>query len=257
MAGPGRGAATGRAQGVEQSGASQPVIMTGQDQPGVARKPAGLIDAVSEIQQFWVIESTGQNLPSDFLTIKGSLQFMMIGAKSGFWEGFMFAILIPLTLTFTSTIIMAEIGLKKDWFFQFLLYLAAFSPITFNTILCSFLGKYYIGNLTKRAANCLMNGRSVALLFKGIIVYFVFYFLGKYITPEIVASWVHKTSFSPQTKEKIYDIMLEYFAKLPEAGAFMIITSIVAAAVPFLIVYWQDAYRRKKIEEALRALEDA
>jgi len=258
MAGPGKGSATGRAQGVDQSGQSQPVIMTGQGQPGgSAPKPAGLIDAISEIQQYWVIENTGQNLPSDFLTIKGMIQFTLIGLKSGFWEGFLFAILIPLTLTFSSTVLMAELNIRQDWFFQFLLYLAAFSPITFNTFLCCFLGKYYIGNLTKRAANCLMNGRSIALLFKGFIVYFVFYFLGKFLTPDKIAYFVHKTDMNSDAKEKVYDICMEFVARLPEAGAFTVITAIIAASVPFLVVYWQDHYRRKKIEQALRALEDA
>jgi len=257
----GMGPATGRSQGVESSSGSQSVIMTGQDQQGLGtRKPAGLIDAISEIQQLWVIESTGQNLPADFLTIKGMIQFTVIGMRSGIWEGLLFALLIPLTLTFTSAMIMHELGLKQDWFFYSILYFVAFSPVAFNTFICCFLGKYYIGNVTRRAANCLMNGRSVALFIKGVMVYSIFYFLGKYLTPDIISTVVHKLhvfGFSDTTKLKIYSILMEIVVRLPQAGMFTFLTSVVASAVPFIVVYAQDYYRQKQIDNAMEALEDA
>ena len=58
--------------------------------------PRNMIDAISEIQQYHIIERTGQDIPSDFLTMRGTLTFFLVGARSGFWEGAFLALLLPL-----------------------------------------------------------------------------------------------------------------------------------------------------------------
>ncbi len=50
-------------------------------------KPVNLLSAISEIQQFYVIESKGQNIPAEFLTLERTIDFFKIGLKSGFNEG--------------------------------------------------------------------------------------------------------------------------------------------------------------------------
>ncbi|HID70375.1 MAG TPA: hypothetical protein EYP35_07950, partial [Desulfobacterales bacterium] len=49
------------------------VITTGGG--GRPLRPRGLISAISEIQQFYVIEGQGQEIPAEFLTLEGSLDF--------------------------------------------------------------------------------------------------------------------------------------------------------------------------------------
>ena len=44
--------------------------------------PRGLIDAVSEIQRYHIIERTGQDIPSDFLTVRGTLAFFRDGDEN-------------------------------------------------------------------------------------------------------------------------------------------------------------------------------
>ena len=51
-------------------------------------KPRNLLNAISEVQQFYVIESKGQNIPSEFLTLERTIDFFRIGITSGFHEGF-------------------------------------------------------------------------------------------------------------------------------------------------------------------------
>jgi len=57
------------------------------------KKPETILDAVSKIQQFYVLESNGRDISKDFLTIKGSLNFFNIGVKTGLTEGLMFIFL--------------------------------------------------------------------------------------------------------------------------------------------------------------------
>ncbi|RMG61221.1 MAG: hypothetical protein D6713_00845 [Deltaproteobacteria bacterium] len=240
---------TGKSGGFGSGGT---VILTGNQ---VAPKPAGLIDAVSEIQQYYIIEKTGQEIPKDFLTLRGTITFVMIGLKSGFVEGLFFALVIPLVLTFSTAMFLQVTGLKTDWFFQFLLYLTAFSPVVFNTFLCCYIGKYYVGNLTKKAVNCLLNGRSAALVFKGFIVFFLFLFLNRWLTPEVCGNLALR--LKPPAGEKAYVLLLGFSSHLPEAAYLTLATSLVASAVPFLSVYFQDHVRRRRVEKALKILEDA
>ena len=58
-------------------------------------RPRNIISAISEIQQFYVIESQGQNIPSEFLTLEGSLDLFKIGMRSGFNEGLFIVLLFP------------------------------------------------------------------------------------------------------------------------------------------------------------------
>ena len=58
-------------------------------------QPKNLLSAISEIQQFYVIESKGQNIPAEFLTLERTLDFFKIGIKSGFHEGFALILLFP------------------------------------------------------------------------------------------------------------------------------------------------------------------
>ena len=47
-------------------------------------RPKNLLNAISEVQQFYVIESKGQNIPSEFLTLERTIDFFRIGVTSGF-----------------------------------------------------------------------------------------------------------------------------------------------------------------------------
>src|SRR3990170_4348392 len=58
-------------------------------------KPKGLIDALSEIQQYYVVERQGSLIPEDFFTYGGKLAFFEVGFKGAFLSGMLTAVLIP------------------------------------------------------------------------------------------------------------------------------------------------------------------
>ena len=62
-------------------------------------KPRNLLNAISEVQQFYVIESKGQNIPSEFLTLERTIDFFRIGITSGFHEGFAFVFMFPIFIS--------------------------------------------------------------------------------------------------------------------------------------------------------------
>jgi len=83
------------------------IVPVGQTRSSTQSIFGNIIDAISQIQQFAVIERSGQDIPDDFLTIRGKLNFFNMGFGNGFIEGIVFAFLTALTLP-----IMSDDGLK-------------------------------------------------------------------------------------------------------------------------------------------------
>ena len=148
--------------------------------------PRNMIDAISEIQQYHIIERTGQDIPSDFLTMRGTLTFFLVGARSGFWEGAFLALLLPLAWGVWEEVIPA-FGGEADLFGKCLVFLFGFGISLMMTILLGgILARYYGGNLTRKAVNSLVWGRTLSLVAKGILVFLVFNLLVFLLSPENV-----------------------------------------------------------------------
>ncbi len=136
--------------------------------------PRNLIDAISEIQQYHIIERTGQDIPSDFLTMRGTLTFFLVGFRSGFWEGAFLGLLLPLAWGVWEEIIPA-FGGTADLFGKCLIFLFGFGiSLMMTVILGGILAGYYGGNLTRKAVNSLVWGRTLSLVAKGVLIFLVF-----------------------------------------------------------------------------------
>ena len=148
--------------------------------------PRNMIDAISEIQQYHIIERTGQDIPSDFLTMRGMLTFFMVGARSGFWEGAFLGLLLPLAWGVWEEVIPA-FGGTADFFGKCLVFLFGFGiSLMMTVVLGGLLARYYGGNLTKKAVNSLVWGRTLSLVAKGILIFLVFNLLVFLCSPENV-----------------------------------------------------------------------
>ena len=148
--------------------------------------PRNLIDAISEIQQYHIIERTGQDIPSDFLTVRGMLTFFMVGARSGFWEGAFLGLLLPLVWGVWEDVIPA-FGATADLLGKCLVFLFGFGiSLMMTVILGGMLSRYYGGNLTRKAINSLVWGRTLSLIAKGVLIFFVFNLLVFFLSPRNV-----------------------------------------------------------------------
>lgn len=82
--------------------ASQDVIIPVGIGDSTRRKFPTLLGAMAQIQQFFVIEKSGQEIPDEFLTIQGKFNFFKVGCGSGFIEGLSFAVLAALVVPILS-----------------------------------------------------------------------------------------------------------------------------------------------------------
>ena len=136
--------------------------------------PRNLIDAISEIQQYHIIERTGQDIPSDFLTMRGMLTFFLVGFRSGFWEGAFLGLLLPLAWGVWEEVIPA-FGGAAGLFGKCLVFLFGFGiSLMMTVILGGILARYYGGNLTRKAVNSLVWGRTLSLVAKGLLIFLAF-----------------------------------------------------------------------------------
>jgi hypothetical protein len=137
---------------------------------GRISRPQNLLSAISEIQQFYVIESKGQNIPAEFLTLERTIDFFKIGLKSGFHEGIALVLLFPLFHLYLFPFVFGNL----DWLSHLLFGGIPYLPLIINTAMCSYISRYYVGNITRKGINALLTGRALSLLIKAFLVYVLY-----------------------------------------------------------------------------------
>ena len=103
-------------------------------------KPKNIIDAISEIQQFYVIESNGQDIQKEFLTLGGTIGFFKMGLRGGFGETVFIFLLFPVFEFYLIPFVFHSKGLGA-----LLMGTVPFILLLVNTGLCFYLSRYYIG----------------------------------------------------------------------------------------------------------------
>ncbi len=208
---------------------------------GASLRPRGLINAISEIQQFYVIEEQGQEIPAEFLTLEGSLDFFKIGAVSGFKEGLFLVLLFPVF----SFYLLPFVFKAPDLFLTITLNAIPYFPVIINTLLCVYISRYYVGNLTRKAVNSLFVGRATLLVAKAGFIYIAYYMLFQLSTPERV--WAVAGHFN--NPEQVYSNYLEILPHMMPVAVHCSLIILISSIVPYGSVYVLDHWRRYKIRK--------
>jgi hypothetical protein len=203
-------------------------------------RPKNLLNAISEIQQFFVIEGKGQDIPGEFLTLERTLDFFKIGIKSGFHEGVVLIFLFPLFYFYLFPFVFQ----KLDAISRILFGCVPYMVLIINTVMCSYISRYYVGNITRKAINSLLVGRAMSLVIKAFLLYVVYLVLFRMSTPENV--WKVASHFGSRA-EKMYYGYLEIKPYLIPVASESALFMVVAAVVPYGSVYLLDLWHRFKI----------
>jgi len=199
-------------------------------------RPRNIISAISEIQQFFVIESQGQDIPGEFLTLEGSLDLFKIGMRSGFNEGLFIILLFPVFSLYLIPFVLDTSDLFVKVMVAFVPYLA----LVINTFLCIYISRYYVGNITRRAINSLFIGRGVILLLKGFLIYVFYQVLFKLSTPEYV--WAVAQKFGDP--ERLYYGYFSIVPKIVPLATEIAVSMCCAAILPYTAAYFLDRWRQ-------------
>jgi len=231
---------TGKPSGA--GGASTPLIL---ENSAPAPKPKTLLDALSRIQQYYIIEKTGQEIPSDFLTIKETLEFMNIGFRSGIMEGLFFAVFLPIAMIgFTRALDLLLPRMAHHPLIKVVLGLTALSPILINVVICSYLSKYYVGNITRKAISALLGGRTLSLILKGVLIFFVLFVASAWLTPDR-ALWV--ASYLGEYRDLAFQVLTILRPAMLQSALVTVAVFAVAIIVPFSSVWSIELVRRLRM----------
>ncbi|MBM9514251.1 hypothetical protein [Desulfogranum marinum] len=209
-------------------------------------RPRNIISAISEIQQFHVIESQGQDIPADFLTLEGSLDLFRIGMRSGFNEGLFIILLFPVFSFYLLPFVLDT----SDPFVKAMVTLVPYLALVINTFLCVYISRYYVGNITRRAINSLFIGRGVILLLKGFLIYVFYQILFKLSTPGYV--WAVAQKFS--NPEKMYYGYMAIVPRLVPLATEIAIGMCLAAIAPYIVAYLLDRWRQRKAQQNMKKI---
>jgi len=204
-------------------------------------RPKNLLNAISEVQQFYVIESKGQNIPAEFLTLERTLDFFKIGLKSGFHEGFALVLLFPVFHFYLFPFVFKQLDLFSHFIFGSIPYLV----LLVNTAMCCYISRYYVGNITRKAINALLVGRAMSLLLKAFLLYVVYLVLYRISTPENV--WKLALHFGARA-EKIYTGFFEVKPHLLPVAYKSAVLLVMAAIFPYGSAYLLDLWHRYRIK---------
>ncbi len=204
-------------------------------------RPRNLLGAISEVQQFYVIESKGQDIPGEFLTLEHTLDFFKIGIKSGFHEGFALILLFPVFHFYLFPFVFHKLDFLGHILFGSIPYLV----LIVNTGMCCYISKYYVGNITRKAINSLLMGRAMSLLLKAFLLYVLYLVLYRLSTPENI--WKLALQFGSRA-EVIYKGFFEVKPHLMPVATERSILMVVAAIIPYGSVYLLDLWRRYRIK---------
>lgn len=223
------------------------VILT---DPHGPHKPRGLLDAISEIQQYYTVEKGGSNIPEDFLTLKGKLSFFMVGFKHASFSGLVSILLTPLALGVISKYI-PIFGSRNPTLFD--KFLALMIGLAFNlaySALISILRKYNVGSITKTAIRSLLSGIMVATGVKVVfswVLFHLMYFIA--FDPQNLTRILVKMPFLNKTlKVQMFDFLLQFKPVLLASAYFIAITSVLFVGIPAIFIYRGG----RRLEEELR-----
>ncbi|MEA2114558.1 MAG: hypothetical protein U9P36_04130 [Thermodesulfobacteriota bacterium] len=204
-------------------------------------RPRNLLNAISEVQQFFVIESKGQDIPGEFLTLEHTLDFFKIGIKSGFHEGFALVLLFPVFHFYLFPFVFQKLDFVSHILFGSIPYLV----LMVNTAMCCYISRYYVGNITRKAINSLLMGRAMSLLLKAFLLYVLYLVLYRLSTPENI--WKLAMQFGSRAEE-IYNGFFEIKPHLMPVATESSVLMVVAAIFPYGSVYLLDLWRRYRIK---------
>ena len=210
-------------------------------QQGMAPRPKTLLNAISEIQQFYVIESTGEDIPKEFLTLEQTMDFFKIGATSGFQEGLMMAICLPVIELYFIPFVLKNPDIYAKIFFGMVSYLA----IVFNSILCIYVSRYYIGAVTRKAINTVFVGRGLTLVFKAGLVYLIWAVLSKMMTRP-TSVWGVAKHFGANAEAVYINIRMIQPEVMPIVSRGCL-ALFIGATIPYVTAYIIDRRKQEKI----------
>jgi len=232
------------------SSSSQAIVPITQTGTGSTRRVfPHILDAISQIEQFYVIEASGDPIPDEFLTIRGKLNFFNVGFGAGFLEALIFAFLMSIIMILVSDpetreAIARYFPLIRNNVF---LWSANLMPVLISGGLCCYLSRLYIGTITRKAINALLIGRVFSMGLKALLLFFVMIWVSRAINP--TSAWTAAKWMSFRHEHFAMTLYYTFMAMKPLLvnRAFELLGIFgTAILMPFIFIWFVAWFRKLK-----------
>ena len=218
---------------------------------GGSIRPRSFLDVVSIVENYFLAEKGGNNLPDNLLTFKGKIMISEVGFKGAAISGIVSILLTPLFVGVLEKNVpifgSSTFSLFDD---AFALALAIGFSLGYGLIL-STLGRYYIGNLAKRSINWLMLGLTMAGVLK-VIVAAIFYntLYVRLLDNDFAARVLMKLypHVSYQTLNKIFVMVMEFKPVLLVSSNFVFLSTALMLTVPWIVIFFASKKTKQLID---------
>ena len=214
-------------------------------------KPKGLVDALSEIQQYYVVERGGSSIPDDFFTIGGKLSFFEVGFRSAFLCGIVSALLMPLSFGVVERYIPIFGSNDPSLFDKIFALVLAVSFSIAHAVFIAFVGKYYIGSISKAAIKNLLAGFISGAIAKMVIVFILFHTIYFYILSQdfLFRNLLKLRSVvKVETLNEVYGFLLEFRSVFLTSSYFLIFSTFLMIAIPVLSIVFGSRNTKREME---------
>jgi len=206
-----------------------------------------ILDAISQIQQFYVIEISGQEIPDDFLTIRGKLNFFNVGFGAGFLEALLFALFMSIIMVLVSDETTREAISRYFPLIENNIFLWSVNllPVLISGGLCCYLSRCYVGRITRKAIDSLLIGRVSSMVLKGLVLFFLMIWFSNHINTHSAwtfARWVSLHKYHLATR--IYYILMSMKPIMIKRAFELLGIFGLAVIMPFLTI-WGVSWIRK------------
>ncbi len=215
-----------------------------------AQKPHSIIDAISEIQQYYLVEKSGSTISSDFLTVKGKLGFFEVGVKSGVISGVITTLLAPVAIGVFERYIPVFGSYEPSIFDQaFALLLAVSFSIGYAGFV-SVVGKFYIGDLTRATIRSLLGGLTAGSLFKLFLAFLLFHLMYLKLDSTMIAKLLLFFDFAISYDHMLvaHDWWLGFRPAFLTAAWVVVATTALFIVIPIASVAIQSRKTRRLME---------
>lgn len=215
-------------------------------------KPVGIVAAISEIQQYYVVERQGNTVSAEFLTLKGKLSFMEIGFKAAFISGLVSALMTPISIGVLQQYIPIFGSYDPTLFDKAFALLLSVSFALGYAFFLATLGKYYIGEITKTAIKNLIGGFASGAILKMILVFIFFHFTFFVLLEETrLANWLLKLTpmVKHQSLEHAYNWIINFKPVLLTSAYFVVFTTLLTIVIPVISILIQSKKIAKIMEK--------
>jgi hypothetical protein len=222
------------------------------------QRPKSTIDAVDEIQRFYVFESRAdKDLPYDFFTFKQVVEFLVIGFRAALMESLFFFFAFPVAVTIYPAAKAYFFGVVPTIEDYILPLVVSYAPVLIMTIYVVSAARFYkAGRVTRKAIHSLFVGRSGGFFLKAFLGWWLLalLYIHSYNSPQFIWHMLDLFRFIanlllPPEAMINTNILYEFWYQavvpaLMETADDLLVSMIVIALLPFCTLFAYGGFRR-------------